>query len=56
MAPLWLCAVLVLLLGGCIATSRFPEQCSITQPDKQGTGYTIGTFPCKLEHREGKQP
>lgn len=45
--------LLSLLLTGCttpLLTGQYPESCSITQPDKEGTGHTTGTFPCRLQH------
>ena len=47
---------LLLLLTGCASlTDRYPQTCDLTQPDKAGPGYTVGTFPCKLQHYEGKK-
>ncbi len=45
--------VLLLLLTGCaslhsLTKDEFPELCDIKQPFADGTGYTKGTFPCKL--------
>jgi hypothetical protein len=51
----YLLTLCLLTLGGCIATSKYPATCDITQPDKQGPGYTVGTFPCSLTHHEGKE-
>ena len=56
MKYLVICA-LALLTGCASLTDRYPQTCDLTQPDKQGPGYTVGTFPCKLQHHEvGKQP
>ena len=53
---IYLVLALYLALTGCLSQSTYNSTCDITQPDKQGTGYTVGTFPCKLVHHEGKQP
>ena len=52
--------LLVLLLAGCAApvhqalNEKFPDSCDVRQPDKDGTGYTVGHFPCRLQHHDGK--
>ncbi len=55
---LLLCAVL--LLPGCaslhsLTTDQFPELCDIKQPYADGTGYTKGTFPCKITKHANEQ-
>ena len=53
--------MLALLLAGCVAPAhqaineKFPDYCDIKQPDKEGTGYTVGQFPCKLTHKAGTE-
>lgn len=54
---MYLIIALAVLLTGCISTSKYPATCDVREPDKTGNGYTVGTFPCKLQHYEGvKQP
>ncbi len=53
--PWWKRILLVyaaLLLTGCASAleKKYTDSCVITQPDKQGAGFTTGTFPCKLQH------
>ena len=45
----------LLTLTGCLSSKQYPQTCQITQPDKTGTGYTVGTMPCALQHHEGKE-
>ena len=52
---MYLIIALSLLLTGCISTNKYPATCDVQQPDKQGPGYTVGTFPCQLQHYEGKE-
>ena len=50
--------MLALLLAGCAApvhqalNDKFPDSCDVRQPDKEGHGFTKGTFPCKLTHEK----
>jgi len=49
--------LLVLLLSGCTSyKTDYPSVCDIKKPDPNGQGYTMGQFPCKLSHHEGKVP
>ncbi len=48
------------LLVGCaslhsLTKDEFPELCDIKQPFADGTGYTKGTFPCKLTRHANKE-
>ncbi len=52
-----LLVALLLLLSGCAAyKTDYPSVCDIKKPDPDGQGYTMGKFPCKLTHHEGKVP
>jgi hypothetical protein len=42
-----------LLVAGC--ASRYPDNCDVKQPDREGPGYTVGQFPCKLTHYSGEK-
>jgi hypothetical protein len=55
--------IITLLLTSCApALQAYHDKCDLKQMDKQGSGYTMGVFPCKLTHwdaspqiREGGQ-
>ena len=49
--------LLAVLLTACAPSLRaYPDKCDLKQSDKQGSGYTVGIFPCKLEHHDVRQP